>query len=170
MVFLIVIGNKMKFYIDDGSTEYGTSHATPLTLNPFGVDIEGDTNVTGDITIGGTLTVTEPNEIYYKGETLDARFHSLDNDYYTEAESDARFHSLDNAYYTETESDARFVTVAGDTMTGNLTVDSSKQIYYKGQTLDARFVNVTGDTMTGNLVVESETVNPKLTLWSKKHR
>jgi len=93
-------GNKMKFYIDDGLTGNGTSHATPLTLNPNGVDVTGDLDVTGN------LTVSNPNEIYYKGETLDARFHSLDNDYYTEAESDARF-----------------VNVAGDTMTGDLIVD-----------------------------------------------
>jgi len=55
--------------------------------------IDGDAlkvNKSGD-TMAGDLTVSNPNEIYYKGETLDARFHSLDNDYYTEAESDARF-------------------------------------------------------------------------------
>ena len=46
----------------------------------------------------------------------------LDSRYYTEAELDAG--QLDNRYYTETEADAKFVDVAGDTMTGNLTVNA----------------------------------------------
>ena len=62
------------------------------------------------LTVNGDLTVSIPNEIYYKGETLDTRFHSLDN-----------------AYYTETESDARFVNVTGDTMSGNLIVDGTSK-------------------------------------------
>jgi hypothetical protein len=56
----------------------------------------------------------------------------LDGRYYTETEIDANFYTktqldagqLDNRYYTETESDSRFVNTAGDTMTGELTVNA----------------------------------------------
>jgi hypothetical protein len=79
------------------------------TFNFYGnVDITEDLSVDGNAIIGGELTVSGSNEIYYKNQTLDARFHSLANN-----------------YYTETESESLFVNVDGDTMTGDLTVDGS---------------------------------------------
>lgn len=84
------------------STTRSSVGATASGTEIFALTSSGNLSLTGD------LTVSNPNEIYYKGETLDARFHSLDTDYYTEAESDARF-----------------VKVAGDDMTGNLDITGS---------------------------------------------
>ena len=78
----------------------GVSFTIGDTLTPLVLD--------GDTTINGSLTISNPNEIYYKGQTLDARFHSLDTDYYTEAESDARF-----------------LQKTGGTITGNLQINGT---------------------------------------------
>jgi hypothetical protein len=88
--------------VNDALTATGS--ITGGSLNTSGTLSAGATTLSGALTVSGT------NEIYYKGEALDAQFHSLDNDYYTEAESDARF-----------------VNVAGDTMTGNLMIESETE-------------------------------------------
>jgi len=106
-------GSPNTLYIGTQNQSSGNPTATrknaiTIARNSSNVGIVGGLNVGDDTTINGDLTVSNPNEIYYKGETLDARFHSLDNDYYTEAESDARF-----------------VNVEGDTMPGDLTINNA---------------------------------------------
>jgi hypothetical protein len=60
-------------------------------------------------------------DAYTKLES-DLRYEPLDSAY-TKTESDARYEPLDSAY-TKVEADAKFVDVAGDTMSGALTVNN----------------------------------------------
>jgi hypothetical protein len=91
--------------------------ANDTELNDVFIQVATKVSKAGD-TMTGNLTVSNPNEIYYKGQTLDARFHSLTTDYYTEAESDTRFVNIAD---TETITGAKTFTQDVKILTGTET-------------------------------------------------
>ena len=110
-------------YANTGVVVSGDSYFNLNSANSHTIVIEhADTSSVVDTSLSLPNVVT--------GLTFDTFGHvqtvsssDLDSRYYTEAELDAG--QLDNRYYTETEADAKFVDVAGDTMTGDLTVNAN---------------------------------------------
>ena len=96
----------------------------------FNLNDDANTSITiehADTSSVADVSLSLPNVL--TGLTFDTFGHvqttstaDLDDRYYTETELDAG--QLDSRYYTETEADNKFVDVAGDTMTGDLTVNA----------------------------------------------
>ena len=126
-----------------GSASINVTGDTLFNLNSsntFNITVEhGNTSSINDVSLSLPSVLT--------GLTFDTFGHvqttsstDLDGRYYTEAELDAG--QLDSRYYTETEADAKFVDVAGDTMTGDLTVNAKINL------AESSFVSETATTTT----------------------
>ena len=146
----------------DSNTAISIEHADTSSIAD--VALTGGSVATG-LTFDGfghaqTVTSTDLDTRYYTENELDAgqldsRYYTetelnggtLNTLYYTEAELDAG--QLDNRYYTENELDAGalnalYVNVAGDTMTGKLTVNNDIEQDH------STFVSKTATTSTTN--------------------
>ncbi len=146
----------------DSNTAISIEHADTSSIAD--VALTGGSVATG-LTFDGfghaqTVTSTDLDTRYYTETELDAgqldsRYYTetelnggtLNTLYYTEAELDAG--QLDNRYYTENELDAGalnalYVNVAGDTMTGKLTVNNDIEQDH------STFVSKTATTSTTN--------------------
>jgi len=175
------IGNKMKFYIDDGSTATGASHATPLTLTPVGVEMAGDVNMTGDLTVPiiqgvnvsnihkirlwsdtdkYSIGMTNENVAKFGGLFYNAMCFTMNND------SQSGFLWRDVGHNSNGSQGVMSLTTDG-----KLTVARNTRIGYGEATTDipsGDMLDVNGDVnITGDLTIESATENPRLTLWSK---
>ena len=113
-----------------GTFNLNDSTNTAITIEHADTSSVADvTNTNGNVITGltfdtyghvQTATSTDLDGRYYTETELNNG--ALDGRYYTESELDAG--QLDSRYYTETEADNKFVDVAGDTMTGALTVQN----------------------------------------------
>lgn len=132
-----------------------------------GVTMTGTFNIatlvsSGNITCNGDLTVNSSNEIYYKGQTLDARFHNESQGLVTidtaQTITGAKTFSALASFTELTASTSiygaqiqagtgillnrseKFLVNGGESrFDGAITVANNNEINYKGQTLDARF-------------------------------
>lgn len=108
------------------------------SANSFTFDVShADTSSVADVSLSNGNVVTGLTFDTF-GHVQSATSTDLDGRYYTETELNSG--ALDGRYYTETEADAKFVDVAGDTMTGALTVQddiiqSESRIISTSQTL-----------------------------------
>lgn len=109
-----------------GSGTFTANQSTNTTISITHDDTSTQSSVNNT---GGSVIQDVSLDGY--GHVTGLTSYNLDGRYFTETESDARFaaksHTHDDRYFTETESDARFVNVAGDTMTGSLTVTGTIQ-------------------------------------------
>ena len=93
------------------------------SANSFTFDVShADTSSVGDVSLSNGNVVTGLTFDTF-GHVQTATSTDLDGRYYTETELNSG--ALDGRYYTETEADSKFVDVAGDTMTGDLTVQGN---------------------------------------------
>lgn len=108
------------------------------SANSFTFDVShADTSSIADVSLTNGNVVTGLTFDTF-GHVQSATSTDLDGRYYTETELNSG--ALDGRYYTETEADNKFVDVAGDTMTGALTVQddiiqSESRIVSTSQTL-----------------------------------
>ena len=113
-------------YVDSTFSPTGHTHIPEYDLRYV--------NVTGD-TMTGSLTATSfvkqggtASQFLKANGSIDSNSYSLSS------------HLHDDRYYTESESDSRFVNVAGDTMSGNLTISAGG--------ISVAVVNRTGNIFT----------------------
>jgi hypothetical protein len=164
-------------YDYDGSNIYCRGDLIVQTNTPstrFSVNrTTGNAYIYGTLQIDNTLTVTNPYEINYKNETLDARFVNVTGDTMTGAliignnltvnpgyNITYRGLTLQDQFFeltTDNTISATNIWSGINTFTGNVVLNASTgTTTYKGIELDTRYINATfelGDSMIGPLTM-----------------
>ncbi|HNQ20921.1 MAG TPA: hypothetical protein PKI46_07680, partial [Bacteroidales bacterium] len=121
----------------------------------------GNTRVYGTLQIDGALTITNPSEVYYKGQTLDTRFINATGDTMNGSLTINGALTVSNpnniTYRGQTLQDQFFELAVNNsvsasntwsgtnTFTNNVVLNTSTgSTTYKGQELDARYINADG--------------------------